>query len=338
MTTKTDRVELDMTTDHHTPRAAESGHSHASMKKYSGQVPPSLTPLIGREHEVQEAETLLRTPEIRLLAITGPGGIGKSRLAFQIAVDVQEDFSDGYCYVELSHCTTPEQVQRSIAQAFGLRGREPELFEGLKSFLRAKQVLLLLDHFEQVSASAPLLPELLEACPQLKIVVTSRMVLRVQGEFEFPVPPLSVPDLHQLPAPAALLQYTAVALFVQRVQAFSREFGLSEENAADIAAICVKLDGLPLALELAASLTKLLSPRQLLARLEKPLDVLTRGGPDLPERQQTLRTTIAWSYELLSAEEQRVFRRLAVFVGGCTLEAAEAVCSALGGGTSPVMH
>ncbi len=252
-------------------------------------MPHPLTALIGRAHEVQQAWTLLRNPGIRLLTITGPGGIGKSRLALQVAVDVQRDFADGYCSVELAHFTTPQQVGLSIAQALGLRVRGREPFERLKTFLRERHLLLLLDNFEQVPAAAPLLPELLAACPQLKILVTSRAVLRVQGEFEFPVPPLSVPDLHHLPSLEALAHYGAVVLFVQRARAIARDFRLTEENAQDIAAICARLDGLPLAIELAAAHTKVLPPRLLLARLEKPLDVLTRGGPDLPVRQQTLR-------------------------------------------------
>jgi predicted ATPase/DNA-binding CsgD family transcriptional regulator len=217
-----------------------------------------------------------------------------------------------------------------------VRGRKP--FEHLKTFLREKQLLFLLDNFEQVLAAAPLLPELLSACPQLKILVTSRVVLRVQGEFELLVPPLSLPNLQHLPTPEAIVQYGAVMLFIQRTQAIVPDFQVTEENASTIAAICARLDGLPLAIELAAAHMKLLSPGVLLSRLEKPLDVLTRGGRDVPARQQTLRNTITWSYALLSTEEQRVFRRLSVFAGGCTLEAAEVVCTAPGELTMSVME
>ena len=327
-----------MTTDKSTPQSAESGLSTGSAKRYFRLAFSPLSPLIGREHEVQEALLLLGNLEVRLLTITGPGGVGKSRLALEVALDEQREFTDGCCFVELAHFITPEQVELSIAQALGLRVRGSELFKRLKTFLREKHLLLLLDNFEQVPAAAPLLSELLSACPRLKILVTSRAVLRLQGEFEFPVLPLSVPDLHHLPSPEALVQYGAVALFVQRAQAISRDFRVTGENSSAVAGICARLDGLPLAIELAAAHTKLLTSRQLLARLERPLDMLTRGGPDLPLRHQTLRDTIAWSYDLLMTEEQRVFRWLSIFVGGCTLEAAEAVCTDPGEAITHVIH
>jgi predicted ATPase/DNA-binding CsgD family transcriptional regulator len=327
-----------MTTDHSPPQSAETGLSNGSAKRYFRLAFSPLSPLIGREHEVQEALLLLGNLEVRLLTITGPGGVGKSRLALEVALVVQREFTDGCCSVGLAHFSTPEQVELGIAQALGLRVRGRKLFERLKTFLREKHLLLLLDNFEQVQAAAPLLSELLLACPRLKILVTSRAVLRLQGEFEFPVLPLSVPDLLYLPSPEALMQYGAVALFVQRARAISSDFRVTAENSSAIAGICARLDGLPLAIELAAAHTKLLPPRQLLARLKRPLDVLTRGGPDLPLRHQTLRDTIAWSYGLLMTEEQRVFRRLSVFVGGCTLEAAEAVCTDPGEAITHVIH
>ena len=327
-----------MNAEHAPEQVVKSERSPGSSHMHFRQVPLPITPLIGREHEVQEACILLRNPEVHLLTITGPGGIGKTRLALQVASDVQWDFTDGYSFVALAHLTDPHQVALTIAQALGLpesKRREP--FERLRTFLSKKHLLLLLDNFEQVLAAAPLLPELLSNCPQLKILVTSRAVLRVQGEYEFLVPQLPVPDPQLLLTPESIMQYGAVALFVQRAQAIQHDFRVTEENAHDIAAICARLGGLPLAIELAAAHIKLLTPRLLLSRLEKPLDVLTRGGPDLPARHQTLRDTIAWSYDLLSPEEQQAFRRLSVFVGGSTLEAAEAVCASPGGEASPVV-
>ncbi len=328
-----------MPSEHSSEQAFEPGRSPASSTIQFRQVPLPLTPLIGRAHEVQQASSMLRDPKVRLLTVTGPGGIGKTRLALQVARDLQQAFTDSSCYVPLATSTTPQQGILTIAQTLGLRETRKRLrFEDLQTFLREKQLLLVLDNFEQVLSTAPLLPELLSACPQLKLLVTSRAVLRVQGEYELPVPPLPIPDLHHLPMPEAMLQYGAIALFVQRSQAMVPDFRVTEDNAGVIAAICARLDGLPLALELAAAYSKLLPPRVLLARLEKPLDVLTRGGPDVPARQQTLRNTMQWSYKLLSPPEQRLFRRLAVFVGGCTLEAAEAVCTAPDEVTTPVME
>jgi predicted ATPase/DNA-binding CsgD family transcriptional regulator len=328
-----------MTSRHSSEHAVEPGHSAGSSTLPFRQVPLPITPLIGREHEVQQACSLLKDPGVRLLTVSGPGGVGKTRLALQVAREVQQTFADGCCFVHLDHINTPDQAMLSMAQTLGLREVRKHLsFEDLQTFLREKHLLLLLDNFEQVLSAAPLLPDLLSACSQLKIMVTSRAVLRVQGEYELPVPPLSVPDLHHLPAPEALVQYGAVALFVERAQAMVPAFGLTQDNAGVIAAICARLDGLPLALELAAAYSKLLPLAALLARLEQPLEVLTRGGPDMPVRQQTLRNTMKWSYELLAPAEQRLFRRLAVFAGGCTLEAAEAVCTVPGEVTPPVLE
>src|SRR2546425_5595893 len=291
-------------------------------------LPPLLAPLIGREQQEQEISSLFLRSEVRLLTLTGTGGIGKTCLAQKVATNLIGVFTHGVCLVQLAPISDFNLVIPTIAQTLGLRDvEEYSLFESLKAFLQDKHLLLLLDNFEQVLEAAPALVELLLACPSIKLLVTSRAVLHVEGEYEFSVPPLSLPDPHHLPGHEELVQYAAVALFVQRAQMVKPQFVLSEDNAAAIAQICIRLDGLPLSLELAAARSKLLSPQALLGRLTHRLAVLTAGRQDAPTRQHTLRDTISWSYDLLTVEEQRCFRRLAIFVGGCTLEAAEAVCS-----------
>ena len=304
-------------------------------RKPGGPVPPPrqnlptyLTLLIGREQTVQAGCALLRRAEVRLVTLTGAGGVGKTRLGLQIATELPDDFADGVCFVSLAPISDPDLVMPTIAQALDLKevaGQSlPDL---LHVFLRDKHLLLLLDNFEQVVAAAPKLSDLLVACPDVKILVTSRAVLHVQGEHEYPVPPLAIPDLKQLPELEALAHYAAVALFLRRAQAIQPSFRLTRNNARAVAEICARLDGLPLAIELAAARVKLLPPQALLARLAHRLQVLTSGTRDVPERHRTLRNTIQWSYDLLNAAEQQLFRRLSVFVGGCTLEAVEAVCT-----------
>ncbi len=304
-----------------------------TLDSYPNNLPVQLTPFIGREQELTAVCDLLRREDVRLLALTGPGGTGKTRLGLQIAAELSEYFDDGVFFVNLAPTSDPELVVPTIAETLGIReGADQSLFERLKEDLRQKQMLLLLDNFEQVVSAAVQVVDLLIACPRLKVIVTSREVLHVQAEHEFAVPPLPLPDLKHLPDLAALSHYAAVALFILRAQAVKPDFQMNAANARAIAEICARLDGLPLAIELAAARIKLLPPQALLARLGQRLAVLTSGTRDVPERQQTLRNTIAWSYNQLDAAEQRLFRRLSVFVGGCTLEAIESVCAALNDG------
>jgi predicted ATPase/DNA-binding CsgD family transcriptional regulator len=315
-------------------RPESTPHDIPVVTRPASNLPVPLTSLIGREQERAAACTLLRRPEVRLATFTGTGGIGKTRLALQVATDLLADFADGVCFVSLAPVSDPDLVVASIVQTLGLKdtGGQPPL-ELLKASLSEKRLLFLLDNFEQVVVAAPQLSELLIACPHLKLLVTSRAVLHLHGEHEFPVPPLALPDLTQLPESETLAQVAAVALFLQRAWAIQPDLQLTAPNARAIAQICVQLDGLPLAIELAAARSKLLPPQALLARLGQRLAVLTSGAQDAPARQQTLRHTLAWSYNLLKAQEQQLFRRLSVFVGGCTLQAVEALCTSLEDGS-----
>jgi predicted ATPase/class 3 adenylate cyclase len=297
------------------------GSPHASLP-----VPP--TALIGRQHEVTTLVQRLRRQDVRLVTLTGAGGTGKTRLGIHVAAELQDLFAGGIYFVSLAPITEAALVMPTIAQALGVReGTGQPLLMRLAEVLQPQPVLLFLDNFEQVVDAASQVADLLTAYPQLKVLVTSREVLHVRAEHEFVVPALALPDPAHLPTLAALARFPSVALFLQRAQAVQPEFQLTMTNAPAVAAICVHLDGLPLAIELAAARMKLLSPQALLARLGQRLAMLTSGSRDVPTRQQTLRNTIAWSYHLLDAWEQRLFRWLSVFVGGCTLQAAEAVCA-----------
>jgi predicted ATPase/DNA-binding CsgD family transcriptional regulator len=287
-------------------------------------LPAQPTSLVGRESEIEAIWTLLQRPHVRLLTLVGPGGVGKTRLAVEVAQQLIPDFSDGVCYVELTPVTDPALVMPTIAQALEL-GEDAghNLQSTLSEYLRERAMLLVLDNFEQVLPAAREIAALLSACPQIKILATSREPLRLRGEQELQVQPLALPHLDKNAALdlSGLASNASVSLFLQRATAVRPDFVLTEANARTVAEICARLDGLPLAIELATARLKVLSPQALLARLQSALHLLTGGAADLPARQQTLRDTIEWSYRLLNSDEQRVFRHMAVFVGGSTLEA-----------------
>src|SRR5947209_5836060 len=290
-----------------------------TLESFPHNLPVQPTPFLGREQEVAAIGGLLRRQDVRLVTLIGPGGTGKTRLALQVAADVSELFASGVFFVNLAPISDPALVVPAIAQTLVIReGSGRTLLERLTEELQQQQMLLLLDNFEHVVSAAEQVAALLIACPQLKILVTSREVLHVRAEHEFPVPSLAVPDPDHLPDLATLSHQAAVALFLQQAQAVKPDFQLTDANARAIAELCARLDGLPLAIELAAARMKLFSPRALLARLGQRLSVLTSAARDVPARQQTLRHTIAWSYNLLDEEEQQLFRRLSVFVGGGT--------------------
>jgi len=302
-------------------------------------LPLPLTPLIGREHEEAAVAHLLLRSDVRLLTLVGSPGIGKTRLALQVATGLGDEFPDGVVFVPLAPIREPDLIYSALAQALGLRDAGSQaLYETLAAYLHGKRLLLVLDNFEQVVAAAPLVVDLLATSPDLKILVTSRAALHVRGEQEFDVPPLALPDAARCLCADDLSQYAAVALFVQRARAVKPTFfSLTPTLTATVVAICRRLDGIPLALELAAAWIKLLPPSELLRRLEHSLRVLVGGAQDLPERQRTLRGAIAWSYELLSEAEQRLFRRLSVFVGGWTLDFAEEVCQGCDGDSAATL-
>ena len=323
--------------DHHTSNIPSPLALSEARPAGKHNLPNQLTSLVGRESATATATALLRRPEVRLLSMIGTGGIGKTRLAIAVATELLEDFTDGISFVALAPLRDPDMVLPTIAHTLDLEdsGSEP-VTDRLHTYLRDKHLLLVLDNFEHLMPAAPVVGELLIICPKLNLLVTSREVLHLRAEQQFSVPPLAVPDRKHIAQVQSLTQYPALDLFLQRARAVKHEFQLHETNAQALADICTRLDGLPLAIELAAARIAMFSPQALLARLDHRLQVLTHGPTDLPERQQTLRQTIQWSYQLLKPEEQRLFQRTSVFARGATLEAIEALCEALGDETGGV--
>ncbi len=294
-------------------------------KPPSHNLPEQLTPFIGRRRELAEIGKLLTHPQLRLLTLTGTAGTGKTRLGLQAAEEVSDGFPDGTYFVPLAPITDPLLVIPTISRILGLVETESSPMQQLKEHLREKRMLLLLDNLEQVLEAAALISELISAAPGLKVLATSRAALRVRCEREYPVQPLPTPR-PPLPPLEVISQYDAVRLFIDRAREVRLGFEITSENAPAVVQICHRLDGLPLAIELATARLKILQPQQLLSRLERRLRLLTGGARDLPERQRTLRGALEWSYELLGEAERTLFGRLSVFVGGCTLDTVEAVC------------
>ncbi len=297
-----------------------------------------LTALIGREQELERLHDLLLLGNDRLFTLTGPPGIGKTRLSLEVGVELLDHFEDGVFFVGLASVVDPDLVASAIAEALSIpdTGSDSPL-SNLRLSLSNKDMLLLLDNFEQVLDASPVVIELLGACPNLKVLATSREALHVHGEQQFPVPALATVDSANLPPIETLGSVPALALFTERARAVKPDFVLTEENAGAVAAICARLDGLPLAIELAAARIRLFSPQEIQPRLDSRLSMLTGGPRNLPARQRTLRAAIDWSYHLLNEEEQTLFARMGVFVGGCTLSAAEVICNGgdLAGGDVP---
>ncbi|MFL5696871.1 MAG: tetratricopeptide repeat protein [Ktedonobacteraceae bacterium] len=314
--------------DEHTqqPEAPPGLSESRQTPEYIWKVPHPFSSFIGREQDIVTVSDLLKQTGVHLVTLLGPGGVGKTRLSIQIANTMREYFIGGVCFVSLASINDPILVLPTVVQALGMQeGGSQSIIERIKSVLRDTPFLFVLDNFEQVVTAAPLLEELLTACPGLKVLVTSRTVLHLHAEHEYPIAPLVTPDPVQLTAPESLIQYPAIALFVQRAQTILPTFQLTQSNAQAVAKICMRLDGLPLAIELAAARIKLFPPQAVLAQLAKDFQLLKSDLRNMPARQKTLYNTIKWSYDLLDEQEQWFFRHLSIFPGGCTLDAAEAI-------------
>jgi len=294
-------------------------------KRPRHNLPTQPTPFIGREAQIAALKELILNPDVRLITLVGPGGTGKTRLSLQVAQEVLDHFSYGVFFVPLADDTNADQFISRVAQQLKVREGGRPLLENIKDYLRDKDILLVLDNFEQLVSAAPVVAELLASAPQLKIITSSRVTLQLQGEYEYPVPPLDLPQGDR--TLEELAEYESVRLFVERARTVQPNFYLTKDNASAVAEICRRLDGLPLALELAAARIKLLQPQAILTRLNDSLKLLTGGARDLPSRHQTLRNTLEWSYSLLNEDEKKLYANLGVFVGGFTLEAAEAICN-----------
>ena len=309
-----------------------SSNPISSNSRPPTNLPTISTLMIGRSQEVTGIVQMLGRPETRLVTLTGPGGVGKTRLSLQVATHVLSEFPAGVFFLPLAQVREAEQFVTNLAEVLAVRDNPGQsLLDIVKDYLQNRRVLLVLDNFEQLIKAAPTVADLLNSVPTLRVLASSRIALRIYGEQEYNVQPLALPNPLKLPSPEALAQNPAVALFVNRARLVKADFNLTPQNAATIAEICVRLDGLPLAIELAVPRLKLLSPQTLLERLSNRLNLLTGGSRDLTDRQRTLRGAIEWSYDLLDEPEKALFARLSVFSGGCSLEAAEAVANADGG-------